>query len=42
MMAAGGDDTLEAASALMEKHDMIVPPSSRQAYSALTQPNTTK
>lgn len=36
VMAAGGDDTLEAAMTLMEKHDMIVPPSSRQAYGALT------
>ena len=33
---AAGDDTLEAATALMEKHDMIVPPGTRQAYGALT------
>ena len=37
VIAAGGDDTLEAASALMEKHDMVVPPGAREAYGALTQ-----
>ena len=36
VMAAGGDDTLAAATALMEKHDMIVPPGTREAYGALT------
>jgi uncharacterized cupin superfamily protein len=36
VMATGGDDTLEAAIALMEKHDMIVPPGTREAYGALT------
>lgn len=36
VMAAGGEGTLEGAIALMEKHDMIVPPSTRQAYGALT------
>ena len=35
VMAAGGEDTLGDAMALMEKHDMVVPPSSRQAYGAL-------
>lgn len=40
VMAAGGDDTLEAAIALMERHDMVVPPSTRQAYGALTPPET--
>ena len=39
IMAAGGDDTLEAATTLMEKHDMIVPPSTRQAYGTLTAPS---
>jgi quercetin dioxygenase-like cupin family protein len=36
VIAAGGDDTLAAATALMEKHDMIVPPGTREAYGALT------
>ena len=40
VIEAGGDDTLEAATALMEKHDMIVPPSTRQAYGALTTSET--
>lgn len=41
VMAAGGEGTLEGVIALMEKHDMIVPPSTRQAYGALTpQPRT--
>ncbi len=38
VMAAGDGDTLEAAMALMKKHDMIVPPSSRLAYGALKDP----
>ena len=38
VLAAGGDDTLAAASALMEKHDMVVPPGTGPAYGALTQP----
>jgi hypothetical protein len=33
---ARGEGTLEGAIALKEKHDMIVPPSTRQAYGALT------
>jgi quercetin dioxygenase-like cupin family protein len=41
VMAAGGDDTIEAATALMEKHDMVVPASTRQAYGALTRPGAT-
>ena len=35
VIATGGVDTLEAATALMEKHDMVVPASTRQAYGAL-------
>jgi quercetin dioxygenase-like cupin family protein len=38
VMAAGGEETLEAAIALMEQHDMIVPPGTRPAYGALTPP----
>jgi len=38
VMTAGGEDTLETATALMEKHDMVVPASSRAAYGALTSP----
>jgi quercetin dioxygenase-like cupin family protein len=38
VMTAGGEETLEAAIALMEKHDMVVPASTRSAYGALTQP----
>src|SRR5699024_1084452 len=33
-LASGGEDALSATMALMEKHDMIVPPDSRPAYSA--------
>ncbi len=40
VMAAGGEETLTAAMALMEKHDMVVPPGSRQAYGALTDAST--
>jgi hypothetical protein len=40
VLAVGGDDSLEAAKALMEKHDMIVPLSTGQAYGALTLPQT--
>jgi quercetin dioxygenase-like cupin family protein len=36
VMAAGAEETLAAAIALMEQHDMIVPPGSRQAYGALS------
>jgi hypothetical protein len=36
VIAAGGDDTLAAATALMEKHDMIVPSGTREVYGALT------
>ncbi len=39
VMATGDDDALETATALMEKHDMVVPTSKRQAYGAL---NTSK
>jgi quercetin dioxygenase-like cupin family protein len=39
VMAASGEETLEAAIALMEQHDMIVPPGTRQAYGALTLPD---
>jgi quercetin dioxygenase-like cupin family protein len=39
VLAAGDDDALDAAAALMEKHDMIVPPDTKPAYGALT-PNT--
>lgn len=35
VLAAGGEDSLDAAAALMEKHDMIVPPGMRPAYGAL-------
>ena len=35
VMAAGGENTLEAAAALMAEHDMIVPPGARAAYGAL-------
>ena len=41
-LAAGGDEALEAAMALMEKHDMVVPPGTRPAYGALTQPDPTE
>jgi quercetin dioxygenase-like cupin family protein len=41
VMTAGGDDTIEAATALMEKHDMVVSASTRQAYCALTRPRAT-
>ena len=39
-MAAGGEDTLEAAVALMERRDTVVPPGSRSAYGALRPPET--
>ncbi|MDP9367651.1 MAG: cupin domain-containing protein [Chloroflexota bacterium] len=39
VMTAGGEDTLEAAMTLMEKHDMVLPRTSRQAYGALTNPS---
>ena len=35
VMAAGGEDTLEAAAALMAEHDMVLPPSTRAAYGVL-------
>jgi len=38
VMAAGGEETLDAAMALMERHDMEVPPSARPAYGALAPP----
>ena len=40
VMEAGGDDTLEAATELMEKHDMVVLPSTREAYGALARSET--
>jgi quercetin dioxygenase-like cupin family protein len=36
---AAGQETLDAAIALMEKHDMEVPPSARPAYGALAPPS---
>lgn len=38
VMSASGEDTLTAAVALMEKHDMIVPASAKEAYGALSKP----
>ena len=35
VIEAGGEDTLEAVIALMETHDMVVPPGTRPAYGAL-------
>src|SRR5215213_6014348 len=35
VLADGGDEALEAAAALMAKHDMIVPPATGPAYGAL-------
>ena len=35
VMVAGGEETLDAAIALMEQHDMIVPPGTRPAYGTL-------
>jgi quercetin dioxygenase-like cupin family protein len=40
VIASGGDNVLEAATALMEKHDMVVPASTRQAYGALSTTET--
>jgi quercetin dioxygenase-like cupin family protein len=39
VLADGGDEALDAAAALMAKHDMIVPPATRPAYGALTPAN---
>jgi len=39
VMASGGEETLDAAIALMELHDMEVPPSARPAYGALAPPS---
>jgi hypothetical protein len=36
VMEGGGDEALNAAAALMEQHDMIVPPGTRPAYGTLT------
>jgi quercetin dioxygenase-like cupin family protein len=36
VMAAGGEEMIEATSALMEKHGTIMPPHARPAYGALT------
>jgi len=41
VMAAAGDDTIEAVTALMETHDMVVSASTRQAYGALKRPGAT-
>lgn len=38
VLATGGEEALEAAAAVMEKHDMIVPPDSRPAYGSLSRP----
>ena len=38
VMAAGGEETLDAATALMERRDMEVPPHARPAYGALAPP----
>ena len=35
VLTDGGDEALDAAAALMAKHDMIVPPETRPAYGAL-------
>ena len=35
-LAAGGDEALAVAVALMEKHDMVMPPGTGPAYGALT------
>src|SRR5215212_853471 len=39
VLADGGDEALEAAAALMAKHDMIVPPATGPAYGALIPAN---
>lgn len=39
VMEGGGEEALGAAAALMEEHDMIVPPGTRPAYGALTPPD---
>jgi len=39
VLADGGDEALDAAAALMAKHDMIVPPATGPAYGALTPAN---
>ena len=36
VLADGGDEAIDAAAALMAKHDMIVPPATGPAYGALT------
>ena len=36
VLADGGDEAIDAAAALMAKHDMIVPPGTGPAYGALT------
>ena len=41
VLEGGGNEALEAAAALMEKRDMVVPPGTRPAYGALTQPDPT-
>jgi quercetin dioxygenase-like cupin family protein len=41
-LAAGGEEALEAAVALMEKHDMVVPRGTGPAYGALTPPTPSK
>ena len=38
-LATGGDDAGDASAALMEAHDMIVPPDSSPAYGALSPAN---
>lgn len=40
VLVADGDEVLEAAAALMAKHDMVVPPGTGPAYGALTQPDS--
>ena len=40
VMTDGGDGTLEAATALMETHDTVIPQSTRHAYGALTTSET--
>lgn len=39
VMTAGGEEALDAATVLMDRHDMIVPPGTRPAYRALTPPD---
>jgi oxalate decarboxylase/phosphoglucose isomerase-like protein (cupin superfamily) len=41
VLASGATETTEAATELMEKHDMVVSPSTRPVYGALAPPDAT-